>query len=163
MQKQRLLSIILIITIALFTTGCENKWPGNGDLDGMWQLMSIERDGHTESLKETKHYWSIRTRLVQFTEYGSTNRKYAHFERKNGKLILTDFCYDWGNSEANKNNEWIKSTPETERNILFPWGLYPVTDTNHPERLTQTFSIDHLDYDCLILSTAEYKIKLRKF
>lgn len=87
-------SIIYTIASAIviiMSAGCENKWPDNGDLDGMWQIMSIEKEGKVSSLKETKHYWSVRSRLVQYTQYGMTDRKYAHFERKDGKLILTDF------------------------------------------------------------------------
>lgn len=159
-------SIIYTIASAIviiMSAGCENKWPDNGDLDGMWQIMSIEKEGKVSSLKETKHYWSVRSRLVQYTQYGMTDRKYAHFERKDGKLILTDFCYNWGNTEDAKNNEWIKSDPVEERDTLAPWGLYPTPDPQHPERLTQTFNIDHLDYDNMVLSTPTYKLKFRKF
>lgn len=161
-MKHVLKFILLALTIVC-TMACENKWPDNGDFDGMWQLMSIERDGVVTSLKETKHYWSVRTKLVQYTEYGNSDRKYSHFERRDGKLILTDFCYNWGNSENNKNNEWIKSTPADERLVLAPWGVFPEDDKQHPDRLTQTFTIDHLDYDNLILSTPSYRLVFRKF
>lgn len=155
--------IISLAFLALLFIGCENKWPSNGDFDGMWQLMSIEKDGKVTSLKDTKHYWSVRTNLIQFTKSGNGDRKYAHFERKDGKLILTDFCYNWGNTEDKKNNEWIASNPITDRDILNPWGIYADTDTAHPERLTESFNIDVLNYDCLILSTTEYRLEFRKF
>lgn len=154
-----IVSVIIIITSA----GCENKWPDNGDLDGMWQLLSMELGGKVVSMKETKHYWSVRSSLIQYTEYGLGDRKYAHFQHKDNMLILTDFCYNWGNTEDNRNNEWIKSEPIEERDILAPWGLYPTQDPQHPERLTQTFCIEHLDYDNMVLSTPTYKLKFRKF
>lgn len=158
----KVFSLLMLAAVMLLSTGCENKWPDNGDLDDMWQLMSIEQNGKVQDLKELQKYWSIRKNLVQFNQYHG-RKYYAHFERKDGKLVLTDFAYDWDNTEDNKNNEWIKSTPSEERDILAPWGIFPDADPDYPERLKQVFTIDHLDYDNMILSTDTYRLKFRKF
>lgn len=155
-----ILSIITFAYIIMSMVSCENKWPDNGDLDGMWQLMSIEQNGIVTSQKDTKCYWSIRSDLVQYTTYGNLKKRYSHFERKDGKLILTDFCHESRNATSADNDEWITYD---ERDILNKWGIYAETDPNHTERLTQTFTIDHLDNDCLILSTSTYKLEFRKF
>lgn len=150
-----------LVCLIMLMVGCENKWPNNGDFDDMWQLMSIEQNGVVSSLKDTKHYWSVRSNLVQFNSYDNNDgRKYCHFERKDGKLILTDFCHESRNATEADNDDWITYD---ERNVLEQWGIYAESDSNHPDRLTQTFTIDHLDSDCLILSTSTYKLEFRKF
>ena len=162
MRLFRLIYMTLpVACLMLFTTSCESKWPNNGDLDDMWQLMSVEQDGTVSSLKETKHYWSVRSNLVQFSSYDNTDgNKFCHFERKDGRLILTDFCHESMNATAEDNDEWI--TYE-ERSLLEQWGIYAEPDTEHPERLTQTFTIDYLDSDRMILSADTYKLEFRKF
>ena len=157
---RRICTLLTIAALMAINSGCENKWPKNGDLDGMWQLMSKEENGTVTQLKDTKHYWSIRANLVQYTSTNMDYKRYSHFERQDAKLILTDFCNESRNADESDNDEWITFD---DRTCLNEWGIYPDTDTNHPERLTQTFNIEHLDSDCLILSAGTYKLQFRKF
>lgn len=159
----KIFSLLTLTAVMLLGTGCESKWPDNGDLDDMWQLMSIEQGAKVTDVKKEQKYWSIRKNLVQFNHYNGMRRFFAHFERKSGQLILFDFSYEWGNNEDRDNNEWIKSAPEDERDILAPWGIFPDADPKHPERLKQVFTIEHLDHDNMILSTETYRLKFRKF
>ena len=157
--KRLLTHTTALLTILLAFTNCENKWPDNGHLDGMWQLMSIEQDAIVTDKKTDKVYWSVRTNLVQLTDTKGT-RLYAHFTRNDGSLILTDLCTPSAHEQEGDNDEWI---PYEKRDILLPFGIQAETDPQHPERVTQTFHIDKLTSSTLILSTPAYALHFRKF
>lgn len=154
-----LAKIILTLLLILTHTSCENKWPDNGDLDGMWQLMTIERNGEITNSKNDKVYWSVRSNLLQLSQVNGS-RMYAHFECHDGMFIVKDLCYLSPNAQPGDNDNWI---PSEESHILKPWGICPVTDTNHPERLTQTFRVGMIRSDKMILHADEYILTFRKF
>ena len=157
--KRLLIHTAAALSILVTFTNCENKWPDNGDLDGMWQLMSVEQDAIVTDKKADKVYWSIRSNLVQFNDTKGT-RLYSHFTRKEGSLILTDLCTPSAHEKEGDNDEWITYD---NRDILVPFGIQADPDPLHPERLTQTFHIDKLTSSTLILSTPTYTLHFRKF
>jgi hypothetical protein len=65
------------IYLLLSTVFSCDKLPMNGDLDGMWQLMSVEMDGEVSDVKSRKRYWSFQLHLVQFSRGDNTNRYFA--------------------------------------------------------------------------------------
>lgn len=152
-------SALLLLSLIVTFCGCENKWPTNGDLDGMWQILTVEQNGSVKDLKATKKYWSFRKNLLQLSDVND-NKYYAHFKWTDSKLIITDLSYFSKNAVESDNNEWI---PFDEREVIAPWCFSPIQDLEHPERTTQTFVIEHLDYDNMILSSGNYKIRFRKF
>lgn len=153
------LKIIIALFAVMFSlTGCD-KVPNNGDLDDMWQLMSIEEDGIVTNTKERQVYWSIRTNLVQFnSKY--TERKYAHFTRNGNTLNIFDLCFMSANENEQDNDEWI--TYE-EREVMEPWGLCLEKDPEREGRLRQTFTIELLNNDNMILTSGKFRLIFRKF
>lgn len=136
-----------------------DKVPNNGDLDDMWQLMSIEENGVVTNIKEQQVYWSIRAKLVQFNNTMG-ERKYARFRRNGDTLDLFDFCHMSANETEQDNDEWI--TYE-ERDVMTKWGLYLEKDPEHEGRLRQSFEIVLLNKDNMILTSGRYKLIFRKF
>lgn len=140
---------------------CENKWPDNGKLDGMWQLMEIVRDDTVSNVKDSKLYWSIRSNLVQLSCIDG-DRKYAHFRRTGSTLTLYDLCYYSDNATAEDNNEWIM--PEDAR-LLARWGIEPTaaTDESMAGPLMQVFTFEKLTSSKMILCAEHYRLVFRKF
>ena len=109
--------------------------PDNGQLDGMWQLMSIETaDGHILDVKDQQHYWSFRLRLVQFTASRGidTDKYYAHFYREEGNIVLKDFCQEARYEKDTDDNVWVSSE---EAELLHPWGVYGQTDEDDSQKI----------------------------
>jgi hypothetical protein len=152
---------LLILTLLLFFCSCENKWPDNGDLDGMWQLMTIERNDSLKQVKQDKLYWSIRSNLVQLSCIDG-DKKYSHFRKLGSTLTLYDLCYYSNNATAEDNNEWIMPA---DAHVLARWGIEPYAATenymNGP--LMQTFRIENLSSSKMILKAENYKLIFRKF
>lgn len=153
-MKKYILSLLTILCI----TACD-KLPSNGDLDGMWQLMSIEHNGIVTDVKSNQEYWSIRKNLVQFNDL-TDSRKFAHFQRQGDTFVIYDLCHESRNEKGDDNDEWITYD---ERDILAKWGLFPEPDSQHPERLSQTFRFELLNYDNMILTSGSYRLIFRKF
>lgn len=152
-------SSIVSILFAMCFVSCD-KVPNNGDLDDMWQLMSIENNGTVTNTKEQQLYWSIRANLVQFSLANDGMRLYGHFTRKGDQLVIYDLCYQSMHETSADNDEWI--TYE-ERDILSRWGVYPKEDSEHAGKLYQTFKIELLNSGSMILSSGDIKLIFRKF
>jgi len=89
-----------LLIILLGTCGCR-KWPENGKLDGMWQIMSID-----------------------YSDGSSTGRKkyYYNFQRSLCELEGIYSCV--GNMIYDENSHTIHiSFPETELSRLLPYGI----------------------------------------
>ena len=140
---------------------CENKWPDNGKLDGMWQLMEIVHDDSVSHVKDSKLYWSIRSNLVQLSCIDG-DRKYSHFRKTGTTLTIYDLCFYSDNATAEDNNEWIM--PE-DAHLLARWGIEPVAaaDESMAGPLMQVFTIETLTSSRMVLSAGHYKLVFRKF
>ena len=153
---------ILILLAMSLSTGCD-KMPDNGQLDGMWQLMSIETaDGHILDVKEQQHYWSFRLRLVQFTASRAidTDKFYAHFSREGGNIVLKDFCQEARYEKDTDDNVWVSSE---EAELLHPWGVYGQTDEDDSQKIKATYRVEALSDTRLVLKSDQARLTLRKF
>lgn len=139
------------IYLLLSTVFSCDKLPMNGDLDGMWQLMSVEMDGEVSDVKSRKRYWSFQLHLVQFSRGDNTNRYFAHFKHKNDSLHIYDLCFPSENFTDSDDNVMFT---ESDVHILNQWGIY---------NLYNKFKVEKLDSDVMILKNDEMKLRFRKF
>lgn len=129
-----------------------DKLPMNGDLDGMWQLMSVEKDGEVSNVKSTKRYWSFQLHLAQFSESGDNiNRYFAHFKHEGDSLHIYDLYFP---SENFTNTDDNIKFEESDVHILNPWGIYS---------LHNKFKVEKLDSDAMVLRSEGLRLKFRKF
>jgi hypothetical protein len=152
---------LMLLAISL-CTACD-KMPDNGQLDGMWQLMSIETaDGQILNVKEQQHYWSFRLRLVQFTTSRTFDgtKYYAHFSREGGNIVLTDFCLETRYEKDTDDNEWISSE---KADLLHPWGVYGQADETLSQKIKATYQVEALSDTRLVLKSDQVRLTLRKF
>ena len=140
------------IYLLLSTVFSCDKLPMNGDLDGMWQLMFVEKDGEVSDVKSRKRYWSFQLHLTQFSRSGdNTNTYFAHFKHKNDSLHIYDLCFPSENFTDSDDNVMFS---ESDVHILNHWGIY---------NLYNKFKVEKLDSDVMILKNDVLKLRFRKF
>ena len=139
-----------------------DKLPEN-DLDGMWQLLTIEKDGTTTDVKGNRAYWSFRREILQLN-YKSESYKlkfYSHNSMESSKLHLYDFCTASAYEKETDDNEWL--TNEKDLKDLNLFGLYLEEDNSSKSKYGVKFDIIKLNSSTLILSTPNEKLTFRKF
>ncbi len=144
---------ITFLVLSILATSCD-KVPKNGDLDGMWQLMILEKAGEQpENVKTKKIYYSFQLDLVQLNDVAHSGRNayYAYFKNSGDSLFIRKICFPSTNESAADNN--IEFTDE-DLPKLAPWGIYT---------LNPRFKIWKLDSDDMILQSKEAKLIFRKF
>lgn len=132
-----ILYLALGIVIALGASSCQ-KSPINGDLDGQWQIMSVEPEP-SDMIIDENLYYCFSLHVCQLTYYG--NGYTSGILAFDGNSISLSFP----NLDMN-NDRNIK--------LLRQYGIYsnPVV-----------FQVDYLDKDKLIMKSEESRVILRKF
>ncbi len=128
-----------------------DKLPKNGDLDGMWQLMTIERNGTTDDVKDQQLYLSFQLDLFQLTSVSDNKIYYGYFDNLGDRIVFRKFSDMVEEHPDNPDNY-----PITEENIAIigKWGYYALEDI---------FNIEHLTKNDMILRSKYARITYRKF
>lgn len=147
MRKQ----IYTIMTLfALVLTSCES-YLVNGDLDGFWQVSTIEnKETGDITYCNGDTYYSFQRELVLVsytspeTPTGQSKENYiAYFTHENDSIYMTDFRI-----YLDRNG---KQAPLSE---LEKFGLY---------ELYNTFAVEELNRSSLVLSSEKTRISLKKY
>ncbi len=146
----RLLYILYIITVCCLLTACD-KLPKNGDLDGMWQVMTIEHNGTTDDVKDRQLYLSFQLDLFQLTSVSSSQVYYGYFDHYNDSIIFRQFSDMAENHPDAPDNYPIA---ETDIAIIQPWGYYALRDS---------FRIESLSKNHMTLRSKHARITYHKF
>lgn len=142
--------ILITLFAVVFIASCES-YQIHGDLDGFWQVTSIENK-QTGEITECKGdiYYSFQRDLV-LVSYVSPNiptgqmkeNYIAYFTHENDVITMTDFRI------------YIdRDGKEAPLSKLAKFGLYDTFNT---------FRVEKLDKSSLILDSKEARIILRKF
>ncbi len=146
--------ILLLFACVMLFASCD-KMPKNGDLDGMWQLMTVERAGEeAEFVKTKKLYYSFQLDLVQLNDATMPNDRggyYAYFKHSGDSLFIRKICFPSANETAADNNIEFTSADLPK---IAPWGIYT---------LNPRFKVWELDSDDMVLESNEAKLTFRKF
>lgn len=118
---------ILITTIlSVFFVSCD-KWPENTTLEGQWQLVSIERDGAINNVKQDLHFWNLQIGMIQFetgkplAEINSETDGFAYYKYRNDSLIIYKMC-DISAYVTNTDDN-VPMTEERVRELLPMYGI----------------------------------------
>ena len=139
------------LTLCLLCLGCENKWPKNGDLDGNWQLLTIEQGGETRDVKAEGRFLSIQLDLFQLSHTGDRQRYFGYFDKGDGLIVFRQFSDMAENDLATTDNQPVR--PE-DIALLHPWGYYT---------LHEAFRIERLTKQEMILQSDSARVTYRKF
>lgn len=148
-------SYILLLTfcIAASATLCScDKVPINGDLDGMWQIMTIQTPDGTRNVKSNRAYLSFQLHL---SEWDCGNKYYfAHFRHSGDSIFFYDFMHNSLHRSKADDNERMTSDEMTKEKLLDAWGVHNLDARYHVQRLNS---------DELILERADTVLFFRKF
>ncbi len=134
--RREVVYTLLILMMSICYTSCQ-KSAINGDLDGQWQVMSIDPEPDNYN-PEQRVYYCFSLHTVQLTAFGGPWMSGNILKFDDGSLAL-DFPY--------------ATTPQ-DINRLRQYGI---------NRNPVTFSIGHLDKNRLVLKDDDTTITLRKF
>ena len=126
-----------------------DKLPKNGDLDGMWQLMTIEHGGTTDNVKDKQLYLSFQLDLFQLTQISDGKIYYGYFDNFGDRIVFRNFS-DMAEEHPDKPDNY----PVTDLSIIEPWGYYALSDT---------FYVESLSKDNMSLRSKYARITYRKF
>ncbi len=133
--------LLLSVTCALSTLISCDKRDINGDLDGMWQVMEVERtltDGSVTSFVPDQKYICFQFHVCQLRSQGGQVEPTANLIYT-GKTLTLDF-------PENKFGDRLR-----RMNL---WGIYSLKTTYDVETLTKS---------TLVLRSSETRLVCRKF
>ena len=138
-----------LLLLCALCVSCENKWPKNGNLDGQWQLLTIEHKGETTDVKEQQLYLSFQLDLFQLSIANDRQRYYGYFDKGEGTIVFRQFS-DMAENDLVTNN----NLPLTSAETLHRWGYYT---------LNEAFRIERLTKQEMILQSDSARVTYRKF
>lgn len=146
---KKILSIISIIT--LLFTACD-KWPENGYLDGMWQLMEIETDGIKQDTKDQGLFCSFQLKVFMLGSRATESRAFfGYFEHNDSTMRFHHFTF---RSNYTEESNVDKLMTEDDLPIIAPWGFYSIDSS---------FKVVDLTSNKLILKHKDTILTYRKF
>ncbi len=139
----------LLLVMVCVTWGCDKKWPINGNLDGYWQLMTVETKGDGIRTECNRMYIGIQLHMVEMKDLGGNGYK----------SFFGEFSYDEDQDIAIiKNLKGKSSTADNgkpaEVKDLIPYGI------NAQETV---FKVIQADGKKLILESDYARLTLRSF
>lgn len=133
--------LFILFTLTLLMSSC-GKYPINERLDGMWQLMTLTKNGQeTINTKESRIYYNVQLHLFGLQKEGYVEYL-GRFIQTTDSLIISDFVVSGNNS--------VKATEED----LVPFGIYD---------LSERFGIEKMTDKEMILRSDDALLTFRKF
>lgn len=138
-----------MLLMLLITWGCDKKWPINGNLDGYWQLMTVETQADGIKTDCDRLYMGIQLHMIELKDLGGNGYK----------SFFGEFSYDEDqNIVVIKNLKGKSSTSDNGQlaNIkdLNPYGI------NAQETI---FKVVKADGKTLILESDYARLTMRSF
>lgn len=142
-----IISALVAITSIVTLASCEVHSYDNGDLEGFWQLRSIEKlNGCKQKLYNTPMYWSFQAKLAEIRQEDIKAQEYFfRFDRSKDSLRLYSPILDYRDKG---------DIPVTDPTELFGFGIF---------HLDETFCIDELNSETMVLHSDSIKAYFRKY
>lgn len=132
----------------IMITSCTLDSSDNGALDGYWQLSSIDTlaNGHSVNMRDSGIFWAFNFNLLV---------------TRSTKEPLGEILYDFENTEDNLilSNPYIlyrdsSDIKVTDVNLLKKYGV---------NSLLETFTIEHLNSNKMVLQSNLVRLNFRKY
>lgn len=140
-------SFIVILFACVFMCSCELETSGNGKLDGMWHLISVDtlKTSGVNNISHDMIYWSFQNKLLELDDKtGANNSVLFRFKMSDGVLKLySPYIYDRENGDR----------PLTNIIMLSPFGV---------NKLNEDFIVEGLDGGKMILRSDRLRLKFKK-
>lgn len=139
--------IYMIVLVGLLLTSCDIETSNNGDLDGFWQLQSVDTLSNNVSvdMKSQGVFWGVQKDLVEVRKYkGYSYNVYFKFDYNGNSLRL----YSPYKDDRDEQDKVI-----TDIILLRPLGV---------NALDESFTIEQLD-DKLVISSSSLRLHFRRY
>lgn len=147
MNFYRICILPAFIAAVMSLCSCEIETSGNGELDGMWHLVSVDTlaTSGVRDMTSDRIYWSFQNKLLELDDKtGANNSVLYRFEFSDGTLKLYDpYIYDRENGDK----------PFTNIIMLSPFGV---------NELEEDFTVESFSGSKMILRSDELRLKFRK-
>lgn len=147
MKMRRYLNILFFVTAVVWLCSCELETSGNGKLDGMWKLVSVDTlsTSGVRAMSGERIFWSFQHKLLQLDDKsGSCQSVLFRFEHNGGSLRLYDpYLYDRDNGDA----------PVTDTGALAPFGI---------SSLEENYTVESLSGSKMVLRSENLRLNFRK-
>lgn len=140
-----------LLLLALVLVGSCDKTPINGDLDGMWQLMTEEKGDTLLNVKDDGIYVNFYLHTVQLDGNGKSRQYYGVFNHHGDTIRYTTLCHA-STYETSADDDVLVT--EDELSDLAPWGIYS---------LEPVYAVLRLTDDRLTLQSDSSTLYFRKF
>ena len=144
---------LLIITVCLSLISCDVETSKNGDLDGLWQLRTIEKlkSGEKTDGRQNAVRWSFQADMLMID--AETNLPFyeivCRFKHEGRALRVTNPHFS-GRFVEEVNDDPAVDNPED----LKIYGLY---------KLDESFKILELNSDNMILESDSVRLQFKKY
>lgn len=139
----------LLLVMVCMTWGCDKKWPINGNLDGYWQLMTVETKANGTKTDCHRMYMGIQLHMVELTDLGGNGYKsfFGEFSYDENQDIV--IIKNLKGKNATSDDGQLAAIPD-----LNPYGI------NAQETV---FKVVKADSKALILESDYARLTLRSF
>lgn len=140
--------IYSLLSVFVMLTACDFEVSNNGDLDGYWQLKQQDTlaTGGSTDMRNSGYFWAVQANLLEIRDVQVHQLNILfRFEHKDNKLRLYNPIVD---------DRIISDSLITTPDILIPYGL---------QSIDETFSVEELTSDKMVLSNALYRYHFRKY
>lgn len=141
--------ILATIAAVFMLAACDNFHASdNGDLDGLWQLTSVDTlsTGNSADVREQGIYWAVQAKLLKIRDVRNIAIPvYFRFSLHDNTLTL---------SEPVADNRPISDSIITDVNTIRYYGL---------SHLTETLQVLHLSSGSMTLQSELLRMRFRKY
>lgn len=142
------IKLIFAAIIAIAVSSCELETSGNGDLDGMWRLTSVDTisTGRSRDMRDERIFWAFQNKLLELDDKAHGRQSVLfRFERNGGTLRLYNpYMYDRENGDK----------PADDVKNLEPFGV---------EALEVSYTVESLGGSRMVLRSENIRLQFRKF
>ncbi len=139
-------SLLTLLSVFLLMLGGCDKMPENGDLDGMWQLMTIQTPEATLQVKEQRAYINFYMHLAEWRmplrPHTDDFRYYSHFTLKGDSLCFFDLCHASAHT-ATGSDDIPVTAEEMAAGAMADWGIH----TLHTRYRVLQLNAKHLTFE----------------
>ena len=147
-MKKSIISLLCFAAAATGMTSCDGlEMSQNGKLEGYWHIVEFDTlaTGGVCDMSEGTLFLGVQMRLMSFYDSSSkVANLFSHFEKTDSTLRFYDFFRD---------DRLAGDHRETDISATRSYGI---------NDLNETFYIEHLSSNSLILKGSTLRIKLRK-
>lgn len=140
--------LLYIFIVLMMYAACDIHTSDNGDLDGYWQLRSVDTlsTGGTCDMRDSMRFWSFQANILHVRDNHDKIRKVLmRFNITDNVMILSDPIIDLRDSS---------DIVFTDTTILWHYGIHDVPET---------LKVITLNSSTMVLENRVLRLNLRKY